>query len=185
MTDGPHFVPAYGPIQDVVGYWFFYVTVRAIGPTIVSVLDGVGVDPELVRYGLAIGLWLLLGLTLIGVFQAQWRSIRQASREDRRSKDRPRFDSPGRMTFLGHVVTIGVSGTVIIAFFPRFVRALTAIIVGVANVPAVTIPPAAIGWVVLVGVAMGTFGYCLDRTVIGAIRRRMARPAIDLPTSQS
>lgn len=184
MTDGARFVPAYGPIQDVVGYGFFYVTVTAIGPTIVSVLDGAGVDPVLVRYGLAIALWFLLGLTLIGVFQTQWRSIHRASREDRRSNDRPRFDSPGRLTFLACVVTIVASGTLVAVFFPRFVRALATIIVGVANVPAATIPPSAVGWVVLVGVAMGAFGYCLDRAVIGAIRRRMIHATTDSPASR-
>lgn len=178
MTNSPHFIPAYGPIQDIIGYIFFFATLRAISPTIVSVLDDVGVDPSLTRYALAIGLWLLLGLTLISVFQTQWRSIQRRSPSAPGSGDSSQSHDPSRVAFAAYLLAILVSGTFVAVFFSRFLDALSIVIRGVANVPDLAIPVIAIVWIVLVGLAMGTFGWCLDRTVIGAIRVHLGKSAM-------
>lgn len=69
------FVPAYGPIEAVLGYGFFYFLV-AVGTPVVrdAVADSpLGIDPGLVTFASAGALWLILGLTILGQLTEQWR----------------------------------------------------------------------------------------------------------------
>ena len=68
-------VPAYGPVDALLGYGLFYVVVERATPTVVAVVgDAVG-DAALVRLGLALALWFVLAVTLIDQLQRQLAAL--------------------------------------------------------------------------------------------------------------
>lgn len=77
------FVPAYGPIEAVLGYGFFYFLVHVGTPVVQAAVadSGLGIEPSLIGWAAAVALWAILLLTLLG------QATEQASENPRRYED--------------------------------------------------------------------------------------------------
>ncbi|MFB6113512.1 MAG: hypothetical protein ABEJ58_05345 [Halodesulfurarchaeum sp.] len=177
MGEAVRFVPAFGSVQAIVGYLFFYLIVDAIGPMIVSVFADVGVHPDLTGLGLAALIWLLGFLTLVDAVNRQWRANPRRFRDHRQWLEYLRESGPSALVYVGYLLGTFVAGGVVFRFWPRFIRELTELVGAVSTLPDPSLSAGSVGWVLGVSLAIAVFGWSLDRALVGSIMRLRYRLA--------
>jgi hypothetical protein len=165
-------VPAYGPVDAVLGYVVFYVFVDRATPTVVDVLTTAIPDltPSLVRLGLAMVLWFVLAAILLDQTRRQLAALGLGSRSDVR-RARRRRAAPSNLQFVGYLLVVLVGGTVAAWTFEPAVRAGIAVVRVVATLDVVAFAPLDLVTIAVFFVAFSGATHALDRVVIGSIRR--------------
>ena len=181
--------PEYGLIDAILGYAMFYVVVSTVTDPIAEGLAGIlGVGPEAIRTWFAIGLWVILGFTVLGQLTTQLKDNphRFSSAEERRAFIERRAPSPLR--YLGAILATAVGGTIAWLLIDEFLIAIVSVaivIVGPATITGLSLWT--VVWLVCFSVGFGLFTFGLDRLVIGLVRDLIAITVIggnpDAPTA--
>jgi hypothetical protein len=165
-------LPAYGPVDAVVGVAVFYLFVDRATPTVVDVVTSAvpGISVETVGLGLAALLWVVLGIVLFEQLQRQLAAVGVGTRSAVRRADR-QAGTPGAFQFLVYLGGLAVGGAVALSTFETAVLAgLTTIrIVGTLDTGAFVLVDFATMLVFFVSFAVAS--HSLDRLVIGIVRR--------------
>lgn len=180
----PLHYPAYGAVAALVGFAVFYLVVDALMPTlsatVAEVLPGIVPDPFTTLVALL--LWGLLGLAVIGIILEQ---TKDNPREFETTMARDAFldkHRPTRSAYALSLVLLVAGGVTAAIAWPTFIDVLEAM------VPVVTSPgdglPDAVTLersVVFVGFLLGfaAFSWSLDRLVIGRLREFLYRRHTD------
>lgn len=167
-------LPAYGPIDAVLGFVAFYVFVDRATPTVVDVLAVAvpAASPSLVRLGLAATLWFVLAVTLLDRARRQLAALGVGSRDDVGRAERSRA-APTRLQFAGYLVVLLLGGVVAAWTFEPAVRTGIALIRTVATLDVAAFDPLGFVTMVVFFVAFAGATRALDRLVVGGIRRRL------------
>lgn len=166
-------VPAYGPIEAVVGFVVFYAVFDRVTPTVVEVLTDAVPDlsASAVGFGLASFLWFVLIVTVFDQIRRQlvalgvvapasgWRSISGPAT----LSDRLAFQYLA-VSLVGSLLAAGT--------FERATTALASTIRLVATQDASEFAVEESLWMIVFFVAAGVAAYALDRLLIGVIRTR-------------
>lgn len=175
------YYPAFGPVDALLGYAFFYFVV-GLGTAVA--LDALApVAPEMVPEPLgtwaAILLWVVLGLVVLGQTAEQ---VRTNPRRFESEADRAAFltrHRPSERRYLWWASWVLVGGTVAYLFFPgfvesfaRFVRFFVAAFAGAIGPRSLRLGDA----VNLVGFSLGFAALTrgLDHLVVGSLRALLA-----------
>jgi hypothetical protein len=108
----PH-LPAYGPIDGVLGFAVFYVFVERATPTVVDVFTAAvpGVAASTVGFGLAALLWFVLAVTLLDQLQRQLAAVGVGTRSAVARAD-SEAGTPGETRLLVYLSGVTVGGVV-------------------------------------------------------------------------
>lgn len=171
----PH-LPAYGPIDAVLGFAVFSVFVERATPAVVDVFTTAvpGLSASTVRFGLAALLWFVLAVTLLDQLQRQLAAVGVGSRSAVARADRE-AGTPGAARLLAYLGGLAVGGTVAVWTFETAVQSgVTMIrIVGTLDTSAFVLVEVLAMVVFFVGFAVAT--HSLDRLVVGTVRRLLER----------
>lgn len=171
----PH-LPAYGPVDAVVGYAVFYVFVERATPTTVDVFTTAvpGIAAETVRLALAALLWFVLAVTVLEQLQRQLAALGVGTRTAVARADRE-AGTPGETRLLAYLGGLAAGGAVAVWTFETAVQAGIALIriVGTLDSSAFVTVEFVVMVVFFVGFAVAT--HSLDRLVIGTVRRLIER----------
>lgn len=165
-------VPAYGPVDAVLGFGLFYLVVRSVTPTVVDAVTGVlSVSPSAVRFGLAAALWFVLAVTMVDQVTRQLAAL---GLFDHRSVGRGRSPAiPSESQALGYLVLVVLGGVVAGWTFGPALDALA----GLIDVLVPLDGPVPVGdalVVVVFFVAFGAAAWAADRLVVGGTRILLA-----------
>lgn len=157
--------PAYGPVDAALGYWLFYVVVDRLTPTVVELFTAqvVDFDPAPVRHSLALLLWLVLVVTVLGQLREQVDALVGRDEGSRRW-------IPESYWLVGHGVSLLVAGAVAALTFDVGIEATRSLLVHVATLD---LRLGLLVDVLTVVVFFGSFGVAtrsLDRLVVGGLR---------------
>jgi len=171
---GERHVPAYGPVEAVLGYALFYVLVERTTPTITATFTEVlSFSPETIGLGLAVALWFVGLLTALDQVRRQLAAVGVGSHEAvRRDESRPRTLSETRA--LGYLSVFLVGS--LLALWTADV-AMSTVVAMIRVVSAVDVGGFVLSEFVVVAiffVAYGAATHALDRLVIGGIRGLLA-----------
>ena len=165
-------LPAYGPIDALLGYVVFYVFVDRATPTVVDVLTAAVPDmaASLIRLGLAGVLWFILAVTLIDQLRRQLAALGIGGRDDVSRAERSRV-APTELRFVGYLAVLLLGGIVAAWTFEPAIRAGINFIriVGTLDVSAFVIVEFVLMIVFFIAFASAT--RALDRLIIGGIRK--------------
>jgi hypothetical protein len=163
-------LPAYGPIEGLLGFLMFYVFVDRATPTIVSVVTGqlAGVSAGAVRTWAAAALWVILGLTVLDHARRQYVAARDAVEHP--EPVRP----PSRERLLGYLVVVLVGGGIAaLTLEPAIQMGITTIrLVSTLDVSLFVLSEFLL--MVLFFVTFGSATWSVDRLLIGGLRRLTA-----------
>lgn len=162
-------LPAYGPVDALVGYLVFYVFVDRATPTVVEVVTGAlsSVPGSAVRLGLAFALWFVLAVTVIDQARRQLEAYAAARRNDEAS-------GPAEPWLLAYLLLALGPGAVAVLTFDRAVQTGIALIDLVAALDVGAFPPVDVALLVVFFVAFGLASWALDRLLIGGLRELLA-----------
>jgi len=161
-------VPAYGPIDAIVGFVVFYLFLERATPHVVALLTDVAdLEASVVRLGLAAFLWFILVVTILDQGRRQYQAL-QTPRGNR-SVRRPTQDW---VLVRGAAVLAG--GTIAYWTFDRAVEAGITLLEMLVRLDPARFDLA--GFLTLVGffVAFGIASWALDRLVIRGLRLAIA-----------
>jgi hypothetical protein len=169
------YVPAYGPVDAVLGYALFYVVVDRATPTVVDVLAGAlpGVSPSLVGLGLAALLWFVLAVTAIEQVRRQLAALGvvdgDATGWFARSGSRSRV-VPSEPRALAYLVLLVVGGLVATWTFDRAVETVVSLIPAVAAADVGAFATGEVLVLVAFVLAFEAATWALDRLLVGGVR---------------
>ena len=172
---GERYVPAYGPVDAVLGYALFYVVVDRATPTVVDVLAGAlpGVSPSLVGLGLAALLWFVLAVTAIEQVRRQLAALGvvdgDATGWFARSGSRSRV-VPSEPRALAYLVLLVVGGLVATWTFDRAVETVVSLIPAVAAADVGAFATGEVLVLVAFVLAFEAATWALDRLLVGGVR---------------
>jgi hypothetical protein len=172
-------VPAYGPVDAVLGYVLFYVVVDRATPTVVDVIPGVlDVSASLVRLGLAAFLWFVLVTTALDQARRQLAALGVVDGDTRESFWSPAI--PSETQTLAYVALLAVGGLVAAWTFEPAIETAVSLIRVVAALDGGAFDLAAFAVMVVFFVSFETAAYALDRLLVGGIRMMLVdEPGID------
>jgi hypothetical protein len=164
-------LPAYGPVDAVLGYVVFYVFVDRATPAIVDALATAlpDVAASLFRAGLAAVLWFVLAATLLDQLRRQLAALGVGSRADVRRAERPRA-APTGLQLAGYLVVFLLGGVVAVWTFEPAVRAGISLIWIVGTLDVTRFVFLEFVLMVVFFVAFASATRALDRLIIGGIR---------------
>jgi len=166
-------LPDYGPIEGLLGFVMFYVFVDRATPTVVSVVTEqvAGVSAGAVRTWVAVALWVILGVTVLDHARRQYVAAREAV-------DHPeRVRIPSREALLAYLAVALAGGFVaLLTFEPAIRMGITLIrFVGTLDVSLFVLGEFLPMIVFFVAYASAT--WCIDRVLLGGLRRLLAARA--------
>lgn len=176
-----YFMPAYGPIEGLIGYGLFYVLVDIGTPVATTAFarTGIGIDPSVIGTAGAIALWVILGLTVFG------QAAEQIRRNPRRFSDRAAADAylsamaPSgarlRTWTVLFVVGAAITGFGLEVFLKSFEALLEWSIVTVGSASPRPVPLRLVAWFVGYSIGFSIFSRYTDRLVLGLYRWRLAK----------
>lgn len=164
-------VPAYGPVDAVLGFVLFYVIVDRATPTVVDVTTGILPDVSLVGLGLAMALWFVLAVTVVDQARRQLAALGVVSHDDVTTRSRA---VPSETRALAYLVLVLVGGALAAWTFDRAVDTAVSLIRVVAALDAAAFVPADFFVMVAFFVSFGVATHALDGLVIGGIRAILA-----------
>jgi len=168
-------LPAYGPVDAVLGYVLFYVLVDRATPTVVDVTTGAlpSISPSTVGLGLALFLWFVLVVTAIDQVRRQLAAFGVGSDADVRRAERVR-PTPTRTQaalYLGLLVVGGVVAA--LTFEPALETAVSLIeIVAALDVGAFDLVAFVVITIFFVSYKAATWS--ADRLLVGGVRALLA-----------
>lgn len=172
-------VPRYGTVRSLVGYGLVALVVWRADAAIRETLDAVaGVDPASTARGLAVGLWLLLGVVLAYEYRRQTRPrpsfitahVRQHYLQQR---------VPERAKFATYVALLVAGGYVALfarePFFSRLDDALLVVrrLLTTGDPGAVSLANLGYGVAFVAGAL--AFAHAADRVLVAGVRAALAR----------
>jgi len=164
-------LPAYGPVDAVLGFVLFYVLVERATPTVVDVITGAvpSIAPATVGLGLALFLWFVLVVTAIDQVRRQLAAFGVGSDRDVRRAERVRPTPTGKQVAV--YVALLVSGGAIAAltFEPAMETAVSLIEV-VATIDVEAFSLAAFLVMALFFVSYEAATWSADRLLVGGVR---------------
>lgn len=172
---GRRFVPAYGPIDAVIGFALFYYVLDRATPTVVEVLSDAFplVGPSAYRLVLASFLWFVLAVTVFDQTRRQLVALGVLSDDQSGRQWLPPEWVPAvpSLTHLaGYLVLLLVGGTLAVLTFDRAVDTVMEMIGVVATMDVAAFVRVDFFTMVVFFVAFGVATFALDRAVIGGIR---------------
>jgi hypothetical protein len=171
-------VPAFGPLDALLGYVLFYVLVDRATPTLVATVGDVlpDVAPSAVRFWLAATLWFVLVVTVLDQARRQLVALGvwEGSERSRSRWRSPLEDSAWYVPYLA----LALGGGAVAAWtFDRAVETVVALIPAVAALDPDPFLSGAFVVVVVFFVSFAVATFAIDRVVIGAIRSTL--PAVE------
>lgn len=168
--------PEYGLVDAILGFAMFYVVVATVTDPMAEGLAGIlGVDPDAIRTWFAIGLWIILGLTVLGQLTKQLKdNPHRFSTDDARRAFLERR-RPGPLRYLGAILATTVGAAIAWLLIEEFLMALVSlaiVIVGPATITGISLWT--VIWLVSFSIGFGLFTFGLDRLVIGLVRDLIA-----------
>lgn len=165
-------LPAYGPIDALLGFAVFYVFVERATPTVVDVVTAALADvaPSLVRLGLAAALWFVLAATVLDQARRQLAALGVGSHDDVDRSERSR-GAPTGLRWLGYLVASLAGGAVAAWTFEGAVATGISLIRAVAALDVAGVAPLEFVAMIVFFVAFGIATRSLDRLVVGTLRR--------------
>ncbi|WP_255196528.1 hypothetical protein [Halorarius litoreus] len=165
------YVPAYGPIDAVLGFGLFYVVVTRATPTIVAIANDVlpGVASSSVRFALAAALWFILTVTLLDQLRRQLTALGLAHHPEV-DPDPAKRTPPSEPLALAYLVGVVLAGGIAWLTFDAGIAALISMLPAIATLD---VGAVRLSWLVLLVVFFGSYGIAtrsLDRLVIGGLR---------------
>ncbi|MEF8869953.1 MAG: hypothetical protein V5A85_15615 [Haloarculaceae archaeon] len=171
------YVPAYGPVDAVLGYALFYVVVDRATPTVVDVFRDVlpGLSPSLVRLGLAALLWFVLAATALeqGRRQLAALGVVDGDAGDRLSASGSRA-VPSEPRALAYLVLLVVGALVATWTFDRAIETVVSLIPAVAALDVGAFLTGEVLVLVAFVVAFEAATWALDRLLVGGFRALLA-----------
>lgn len=165
------YVPAYGPVDAVLGYALFYVLVDRATPTLVNIAAAVlpGVAPDAVRLATALALWFVLAVTAIDQFRRQLAALGLAT-HDEVDPDPATRQPPSEPLALGYLVAFVLAGGIAVLTADRGIDAAVTVFAAVARLDVATVVPAEVALVVVFVLAYSVAARSLDRLLVGGVR---------------
>lgn len=174
---GGRYVPAYGPVDALLGYVLFYVVVDRATSTVVDVFGGLltGLSPSAVRLGLAAFLWFVLVVTGIEQARRQLAALGVVG-EDRVGRAVWSWTRaiPTEPQALAYLVLLVVGGLLAAWTFEGAIETAVSLIrvVGALDLEAFVLGEFLVMVVFFVSFEVATFA--LDRLLIGGVREMLA-----------
>jgi hypothetical protein len=169
------YVPAYGPVDAVLGYALFYVFVDRATPTVVDVLASTlpDVSPSTVRLGLAVVLWFVLVVTAAEQVRRQFVALGIADGED---EDRDTLSRvlPSEPQALAYVVLLVLGGLVAAWTFDGAIGTAVSLVRVVAALDPGALVLGELVLMVVFFVAFEVATFALDRLLVGGVRELLA-----------
>lgn len=173
LTD-PHgkWIPAYGPIDGLLGYVMFYVFLDRATPVIVPLVRShfAVTEGPLVRVGLATVLWLVLAITVLDQARRQLAALGIGTDRDVERARRSR-SVPSDSRFLLYAIVVIVGGMLAALTFDFAVATGISLIRIVVTLDAPSFDPGAVVVLVVFLLAYGGATRAFDRLVVGGLRR--------------
>lgn len=171
-------VPRYGTVRSLVLFGLFTVVVsRADEDLRETLAAATGIDPTTVGRGIAVGLWLLLGVVLAVEYRRQTRSFPSFLTPDVRGHFL-RQRVPARLHFAAYVALLVAGGYVALFARDRFFVALDGGLLVVRRVLATGDPGSFslenLGHGVLFVAAAVAFAHAADRVFVAGVRAVLA-----------
>jgi hypothetical protein len=161
------YVPAYGPVDAVLGYALFYVVVDRATPTVVDVLGGVTAGS--IRLGLAALLWFVLVVTVIDGARRQLAALGVVGDgEPDRSVWSPVI--PSETQALAYVVLLALGGLVAAWTFESAVGTVVSLIRVVVTLDLGAFVLGEFLVMVVFFVSFEVAAYAADRLLVGGFR---------------
>lgn len=168
-------LPAYGPVDAVVGFAVFFIFVERATPTVLVVVTSAvpGISAETVGLGLAAVLWVVLGIVLFEQLQRQLAAVGLGTRSTVARAER-QAGVPGEVRVVAYFGGLAVGGAVALWTFE------TAVLTGISLIRIVgtldTEPFVLVEFAIMVVffVSFAAASHSLDRLVIGTVRRVVA-----------
>lgn len=163
------FLPAYGPIDALLGFAVFYVFVDRATPTVVDVVTAAlpGVTAGTVGFALAAALWFVLVVALLDQARRQLTALRETER-----RETPTTATEPRL--LSYAALVLVGGVIAAWTFERAIEAGIAFIRAMATLEFGSLVPVELAVMVVFFVTFGVASWALDRLVIGGLRSQLA-----------
>ena len=165
------YVPAYGPVDAVLGYALFYVVVDRVTPAAVDVGATVlpGVDAAAIRFALAVALWFILVVTTIDQLRRQLAAA-GVSIHHEVDPDPNTRTPPSEPLALGYLLGLVFGSGVAWLTFEPAMRALVGLlpVVGTLDVGGLPVAPLVVVAAFFLSFAVATRS--LDRLLVGGIR---------------
>ncbi|MFC4360620.1 hypothetical protein ACFO0N_21990 [Halobium salinum] len=164
-------IPAYGPIDAVLGYVLFYVLVDRATSTIVSVASDIipNVPASAVRFALAALLWFVLLVTVVDSARRQLAALGFGGYETglKWPNSKP---MPTALQTVAYLATVLVGGTIAVWLFDSAIETAVGLITVVAALDVSAFPVGAFVGLVVFFVSYGAAAHSLDRLLVGGLR---------------
>lgn len=165
------YVPAYGPVDAVLGYLLFYYLVAQATPTVVATLTDVlpGVSAGAVRFALAAALWFILVVTLLDQAQRQLAALGVTTHREV-DPDPATRQPPSEPRALAYLVGLVIAGGIAWLTFVPGIEAVISLFPAIATLDVGAIQ---LSWLVLIVVFFGSYAIatrCVDRLLVGGVR---------------
>lgn len=168
---GTPYLPAYGPVEAVLGFALFYVLVDRATPALVDIAADLlpGVAPGAVQLATALALWFILVVTAIDQFRRQLAALGVAT-HDQVDPDPATRQPPSEPLALGYLVAFVFASGIAVSTADRGIDAAITVFAAVARLDVAAIVPAEVVLVVVFVVAFNVAARCLDRLLVGGVR---------------
>jgi hypothetical protein len=166
------YVPAYGPVDAVLGYALFYVVVDRATPTVVDALGSVlgGVTAGSIRLGLAALLWFVLVVTVIDQARRQFTALGLLGDADAADGNIWSPVVPSETQALAYVVLLALGGLVAAWTFESAVGTVVSLIRVVVTLDLGAFVLGEFLVMVVFFVSFEVAAYAADRLLVGGFR---------------
>ena len=168
-------LPAYGPVDALLGYVLFYVIVDRATPTVVEAITGAlpSIAPSTVGLGLALLLWFVLVVTAIDQGRRQLAAFGVGSDADVRRAERVR-PTPTRTQVAVYVGLLVVGGVLAALTFDPAIETAVSLIEVVATLDVEALSLMAFLVMVVFFVSYKAATWSADRLLVGGVRAFLA-----------
>jgi hypothetical protein len=165
------YVPAYGPVDAVLGYALFYVVVDRVTPTVVDVGTTVlpGVAPSAIGFALAAALSFILVVTVVDQLRRQLAAAGLSSHSEI-DPDPSTRTPPSEPLALGYLLVGVFGGGIAWLTFEPAMRALNSLIPVVATLDVGGFVVAQFVVLVVFFLSFAAATRSLDRLLVGGVR---------------
>lgn len=169
-SERTRYQPAYGPVDAALGFGLFYVLVDRATPVVVDVAREVpGIDPSLVRFGLAAALWFVLTVTVVDQLRRQLAALGVGT-HDAVDPDPASRAPPTESVALAYLVLFVLGGGLAWLTVERALETAVALIPAVAALDAGAFVSVDFAVMVVFFLSFAVATRSLDRLVVGGIR---------------